>query len=169
MLALIASMPAFASAGVVQGHLPNEVIPTKMMSDGTSCPQLDFGHKVVNKAMSVLTGEDFMADINSVTWSVSVVNMAVFGSRPQKGSEHVSLLGASRAKLGASPTKGECSYSLQHDRDGKRIDFKMSVKPSNEAVKAAHIKSVTAVIEKIKAAGVVSRVDLLEIINKVMP
>jgi hypothetical protein len=159
MLALTGSMPAFASAGVEQGHVPNEVIPTKMLSNGTSCPQLDFGHKVVEKSMVVQVRDTFTAGINSLTWNVSVNNMNIVERAPEKTEKRITMFDPRQ--------KGECRYSAT--RGGVRVELTMTIKHSDEAVKAAHIKSVTGVIEKIKAAGVVSRAELLEIINKVMP
>lgn len=164
IVALMGSMPAFASAGVDAKPIPNEVIPMTMSPDGVSCPQLDFSHKIVEKTLSMtMVSEDFTASINSIIWDAKADNSGAlgnFGGSKDKTKKKIKFM--------ATYPKGGCKYSIH--QDGQYMILFMNIKPSvDESRKAEHIKRVRDIVERIKAAGVVSYDDLMNIINEVMP
>ena len=165
IVALMGSMPAFASAGVEANQVQNEVIPMKKSADGVNCPQLDFSHKIVEKALSVNDRpENFTASVNSIIWDVNAENKNLLrGIHSSRDNTRKSV-----ELMSAYPKVG-CSYAIA--QDGKNITLFMKIKPIVDEArrKAEHIKMVRGIVEKIKAAGVVSYDDLMNIINEVMP
>lgn len=166
VISLIGSMPAFASAGVDADQVQNEVIPMTMSTERVSCPQLDFGHKIIEKALSVQEMyKDFTASINSIIWNVKVFNAGYVDSIHSQNKD--------KTKKFIEPTlqglqKEGCHYSIL--RDGKLIKLSMNIKPSvDEERRARHIQKVRQIVQQVKAAGVVTRADFLSILNEVMP
>lgn len=166
VISLIGSMPAFASAGVDANQVQNEVIPMKMSPDGVSCPQLDFDHKIIEKAFSVQQfSEDFTASINSIIWNVKASNAGYLHAWGHQSKDKTKKF----IMLTSDPfQKKGCHYSIE--RDGKYMTLSMNIKPSvDEEQRARHIKRVREIVQQVKAAGVVTRADFLSILNEVMP
>lgn len=169
MLTLVGSMPGFASAAVNENLVPNEVTPTTRISNGMDCPQLGFGNKIVEKILASQELHDhFTASINSIIWDVKSDNLEVFhgihgrGRGPGPGDIENAV------SLKRFQDKGSCSYHIS--MDDKSRDFDMTIKPSvDQERKARHIAEVTRIVQRIKEGGVVTRADLLAIINKIMP
>jgi len=167
MLTLAGSIPVFASAGVNENLVPNEVTPTTRISNGMDCPQLGFGNKIVEKILASQAMEKhFTASINSIIWDVKSSNLealrGIHGRGPGPGDI------PNEVSFKSIAYKGICSYHIS--MDGKSRDFDMTIKPSVDPErKARHIAEVTRIVQKIKDGGVVTRADLLAIINKIMP
>lgn len=166
MLTLVGSMPMFASAGVNEDLVPNEVTPTTRTSNGMDCPQLGFGNKIVEK---ILASQEllnhFTASINSIIWDVASHNLEMLKGIHGREPTLVVPNAVSLKRFGGN---GTCSYHIH--MDGKSRDFDMTIKPSVDPErKARHIAEVTRIVQKIKDGGVVTRTDLLAIINKIMP
>lgn len=160
MLFLMGSLPAFASAAVSSAVMPNEVIPMKKLSDGTRCPQLAFGHKIIEKVLSDQKARDnFAVSINSVVWYVDSENLGEtidnVGLKRNKNKKGVSLFSPQHA--------GVCRYSVE--LDGKYVGLTMRLKSSYEDPKTIYMQKVTEIVQQAKAAGV-SRADLLAIVKK---
>lgn len=166
MAVLIMAMPVFASAEV---ELPNQVIPTKMTVNGMNCPRLGFGDKVVEKALSASPREtkNFTASINSIVWDAEAIDRSFSWGNVMNRSDINMTVGVRE--------KNVCHYVVSPRE--RVIELKLLMKEGQvskevlgftkeEERKKKYIRNLKSILEDAMKGGIISRADLLEIINK---